>query len=158
MPTTEQLPRSRRSLSRIAEQADTALRKTRWWVLVGVVVAVVAAVVLSGVAFYRSNVSARNTAELVAGNAASTEVGQLGASSLLVARRDLAHANQALVAAGLTPVPDPGEAASAFQVEAATGEALGTLRAVGELQKRGTSIPGVSAPDPSSGSFPGAGR
>lgn len=155
MPGTEQLPRARSSLTQIAAQAETALHKTTRRVLAGIAAAVVVAVVLSTVAFFQSVAGARSTAALVAGDAASSEVGQARASSLLVVRRDLASVNAAMVAAGLTPCADPGPQASAYQVAWVTAECAGTLRTIGELQKRGVvQLPGVSAPDPASGRFP----
>ncbi len=155
MPGTEQLPRARSSLTQIAARAETALDKTNRRVLWGIAIAVAVALVLSSVAFYRSVTSARTTAALVAGDTASSEVGAARASSLLVVRRDLTAVNQAMVAAGLTPCADPGPQASAYQVAWVTAECAGTLRTIGELQKRGVvQLPGVSAPDPASGRFP----
>ena len=70
-------------------------------------------------------------------------------------RRDLATVNAVMVAAGLAPCVDPGPQALAYQVAWVTAECAGTLRTIGELQKRGVvRVPGVSAPDPASGQFP----
>lgn len=132
-----------------------ASRSLRVGVLSAVVVALCAAIVVGILAYAQARNAAQTAAQLVAGNAASSEVESARSSSLLVMRRDFAAANQALAAAGLTPVPDPGPAASAFQMAAATGEALGTLRAVGELQARGAvQVPGVTVPAPNSPRFP----
>jgi hypothetical protein len=148
------LPRSRRSLSGIAERADTALRKTNRRVLLGILLAALVAVVLSGLAFVEAVASARTTAQLVAGDTASTEVGHAGTSSLLVVRRDFTAINAARVAAGLAACPDPGPSANAYQVAWVAGECAGELRAFADLAKRGRPVPGVSAPDPDSGAFP----
>lgn len=141
----------------IAEAATVAANTSRrfiYIVLVALGVVLVAVAVLSAYTFHTTKEQGDRTSQLIAGDAASQEVTSARASSLLATRADFAKANAALVAAGLTPVPDPGPGASAYQMSAVTGEALGTLRAVGEVQKRGVRLPGVSAPDPASGRFP----
>lgn len=139
----------------VAEAVRIARRAYLGTVL-GVLVVTIAVVVAGGViANNRISRVSSQLAGFAAGDAASSEVTNARSSSLLIGRRDFANANAALVAAGLNPVPDPGPTANAQQMEGATGEALGALRAISELQKRGLQIPGVSAPDPGSAQFPG---
>lgn len=126
--------------------------------LVAVIVVLAASVTLNLYTLQASNRTAQDTAALKAGDAASSEVTSARASSLLVVRRDFTTVNAAVTAAGLTPCADPGPQASAYQVAWVTGQCAGALRAIGELEKRGQVVPGVTAPDPASGSFPAAGR
>lgn len=150
----------------VAEADKAAQRRStrisRRGYLVSVVVAAILALAVSlpfaVVGYVKGQDAAADASALRAGDAASSEVSSARESSLLVVRRDFTNANNALVAAGLTPVAEPPADASAYQVAIATGEALGTLRSLGELEKRGQAIPGVSAPDPGSAGFPGPGR
>lgn len=141
---------------RITDSRTSLIRRRgyRLTVLVAIVLAVATALPFSVVGYVEAQQATTQTAQFAAGDAASSEVTNARASSLLIGRRDFTNANAALVAAGLTPVPDPGPAANAQQMEGAAGEALGTLRAIGELQKRGLQVPGVVAPDPAGGRFP----
>lgn len=136
-------------------RAKRVSRRTYWLSLVATfLLAVAVSLPVAVVGYIQGRNATAITAQFAAGDAASTEVTSARASSLLSVRRDLASANVALAAAGLTPVPDPGAAASAYQVAIATAEALGTLRSAGELEKRGVPIAGVTAPDPAGGRFP----
>lgn len=138
----------------VAEAVRIARRSYRR-IMLGVLVVTISVFTAGAVIAYQQFADlSSQLAQFAAGDAASSEVTNARASSLLVVRRDFATANTALAAAGLTPVPDPGPSASAYQISIATGEALGTLRAAGELQKRGVPIPGVVAPDPAGGRFP----
>lgn len=141
---------------RIADQRSTrnSRRGYRMAVIVAAVIALAVSLPFAVTGYLKGQEASNTAAQLVAGDAASAEVTNARASALLVVRRDFANANAALVAAGLSPVPDPGTAATAYQISIATGEALGTLRAAGELEKRGVAIPGVNAPDPTGGRFP----
>lgn len=145
----------KRSVAEADQRARTVSRRAYWTAAaVAMVLAIAVSLPFALVGFYTGQAANERSAALQAGSAASSEVTTARAASLVVVRRDFSNANSALIAAGLTPVPDPGPAASAYQVAIATGEALGTLRAAGELQKRGVSLPGVDAPDPASPEFP----
>jgi hypothetical protein len=107
------------------------------------------------IGYQKAQEAATSAAQLQAGTVASAEVTSNRASSLEAVRRDLnTIVNPAMIAAGLAPCADPGPAATAQQVAWVTGECAGTLRTIGELQRRGQAVPGVSAPDPTSGGFP----
>lgn len=141
----------------IAEAAAAAARTGRRFVyvaLAALAVVLIAVAVVLGLTASAVRDEINRTSQLIAGDTASQEVSSARSGSLVATRADFAKANAALTAAGLTPIPDPGLGASAYQVAEVTGEALGTLRAVGELQKRGVDLPGVSAPDPESSRFP----
>lgn len=157
-----QLSATARAADERIDQVDRAASKRTVRVLM-VILSAMAIVLLASVGFslylfQTSNRTAQDTAALKAGDAASSEVTSARASSLLVVRRDFTTVNAAVTAAGLTPCADPGPQASAYQVSWVTGQCAGTLRAIGELEKRGQVVPGVTAPDPASGSFPSAGR
>ena len=143
----------------IGEAVRIARRGYRLAVVAAIVVGLCVSVPISVIAYSQAKQAGTVSAQLAAGDAASSEVTSARSSSLLVVRRDLTTVNNAMVAAGLTPCADPGPQASAYQVSWLVGECAGTLRTVGELQKKGSvQLPGVTAPDPASGSFPSAGR
>jgi hypothetical protein len=144
----------------VAQSVAAANRRGRhwWWLslLAMFLLAVAICLPVALVGYDKAQTAAADAAALKAGTVASAEVTSLRASSLEVARRDLnTVVNPAMIAAGLAPCPDPGPAANAQQVAWVTGECAGTLRTIGELQRRGVAVPGVMAPDPSSGRFPG---
>ena len=123
--------------------------------LVAMAVVLLAVVVLCLYTLQAAQTASRQTAALQAGTAASAEVTSARSSSLEVVRRDFTTVNAAMVKAGLTPCADPGPQANAQQIAWVVGECAGTLRTIGELQKRGSPVLGVVAPDPVSPSFPG---
>jgi hypothetical protein len=156
-----QLSATARAADERIDEVDRAASKRSVRVLMltltAVIVVLVASVVLNLYTLQSAQETSRRTGALQAGDAASAEVTSARSSSLLVVRRDFAAVNAAMVRAGLSPCDDPGPQASAYQLSWVTGECAGTLRTIGELQKRGSvQLPGVSAPDPGSAAFPSA--
>lgn len=134
----ESLPRARRSLAGIADQAETALRKASRRVLAGIAVAVVLAVVLSGAAFTVSVSTSRSETAVAAAERVAERV-EAG-------REQLEAANTARVLRGLPLVPDPGPDTNPDLVWLAVARAWQAVDTVDLLGAGGVPAPGVSSP------------
>lgn len=143
----DELPRTRRTLTGIADQAETALHRANRRVLTGVIVAAVLALAFAGAAF---TVSVSTTRSENAINAAERVAARTAAG-----REQLAQANAARGGKGLPVVPDPGSDASPDVVWLAAARAWGGVDAADLIAQRGAAgASGVTTPG-SSGPFPG---
>lgn len=136
---------------RDAQTAHRGQRAAQW-------AGVAAALIVGAVAIVITVHGQTTRADDIASLAATGQVASARAESLGKERRDFTNIDAAMRRAGLPGCPDPGPAANAYQVSSTVGDCSGTLRTLGELEKRGVLVPGVRAPDPSSGEFPQVGH
>lgn len=164
--TAAQADEDARSRERAAREREIRARRretaARWSILAGIVVVLVIAIGAAAFAVDTASSTSAAVAEFtttgqVASARAASAAAVRGTSDMACTPEvyTLVCANRALRDAGLRDVPDPGPAASAYQVSAAVGGAYGTLNTLREIEARGVDLPGVTIPPgPDGGPFP----